>query len=452
VHRIDTATKAVDLFGAGKHGFKAGDPSIPTPATHMSPDWCNDLQENVVRVIEDLGIALVKGDGTQLKAAIAQMITNAAFGIPPLPDHVGAAADGDELAIVVGGVHKRISVAELFTSRGGIDQYARDGLTEVAWQLAIDKATPAGLFASTGRLNVFASDNLVLKTGATYNGAAKTYGNPGTVTTASEAAKWTGRTGGFTFSGSSITSTADNDQIRIVDELSGDFEVSWTWYGGGNSGAGCSASLRPVADDAAFNQDSRAGGNNYWEVNRTASSTVLYNGTTTATIGEVIGHACKFRRTGSTIEFLIDGVVQHTFSQTYATNMRFTVGIGNAGAGLDFRFISWTIPGSAVAMTLRDTALVVPSAPLDGRFLFLHKFGGGGTLGTDITAHMSRDNAANFAVGSLTLLHPWAYDASWNVVAADFDLSALPTGVDVVPELRTAAVEQYVRAFHYNAE
>ena len=179
----------------------------------------------------------------------------------------------------------------------------------------------------------------------------------------------------------------------------------------------------------------------------------LYHGATqvVANVGHGAGVTFKFERSGDTFKFYKAGVLVHTWTQTSATTVRPVICTNNTGP-FDWRDVSWTIPGSAVAMTLRDTALVLPSAPIDGRFLFLHKFGAGGTLGADITAHMSRDNAANFAAGSLTLLHPWAYDQSWNVVAADFDLSALPTGVNVMPELRTGAVEQYVRAFHYNAE
>ncbi|MDO8931222.1 MAG: hypothetical protein Q7U97_02405 [Rhodocyclaceae bacterium] len=77
MHRIDTATKSTDLFGAGKHGFKDGDKANASPATDLTAAFFNDIQENLAGVIEAAGIALVKGDYTQLRAAIQAMIVGA---------------------------------------------------------------------------------------------------------------------------------------------------------------------------------------------------------------------------------------------------------------------------------------------------------------------------------------------------------------------------------------
>lgn len=74
MHRIDTATKAADLFGAGKHGYKDGDKANGIPATDLDAATFNALQEEIVGVIEGQGIALVKGNHTQLRQAITQMI------------------------------------------------------------------------------------------------------------------------------------------------------------------------------------------------------------------------------------------------------------------------------------------------------------------------------------------------------------------------------------------
>src|SRR5690349_17244903 len=58
MHRIDTATKKVDLFGAGKHGFTDGDPELPEPPTDLNAKLFNALQEELCRLCEAMGITL----------------------------------------------------------------------------------------------------------------------------------------------------------------------------------------------------------------------------------------------------------------------------------------------------------------------------------------------------------------------------------------------------------
>jgi len=68
MHRIDAPG-----FAPGNL-FTEGNPSLSIPATEVSDDWLNDVQEEIVTVIEDAGITLVKGQQDQLKAAINIMI------------------------------------------------------------------------------------------------------------------------------------------------------------------------------------------------------------------------------------------------------------------------------------------------------------------------------------------------------------------------------------------
>ena len=68
MHRIDAPG-----FAPGNL-FTEGNPSLSIPATEVSDDWLNDVQEEIVTVIEDVGIALVKGTQDQLKSAINLMI------------------------------------------------------------------------------------------------------------------------------------------------------------------------------------------------------------------------------------------------------------------------------------------------------------------------------------------------------------------------------------------
>lgn len=70
MRRIDTATKAVDLFGAGKHGFKDGDPALAILATKLNAAFFNSAQEELANLIELSGQALNSADNTQLYQAV----------------------------------------------------------------------------------------------------------------------------------------------------------------------------------------------------------------------------------------------------------------------------------------------------------------------------------------------------------------------------------------------
>ena len=54
--------------------FTEGNPSLSIPATVVGQDWLNDVQEELASLIENEGIALVKGTQDQLADAINLMI------------------------------------------------------------------------------------------------------------------------------------------------------------------------------------------------------------------------------------------------------------------------------------------------------------------------------------------------------------------------------------------
>lgn len=68
MHRIDAPG-----FAPGNL-FTEGNPSLSIPATEVSDDWLNDVQEELSLFIESRGITLVKGLQTQLRDAILDAI------------------------------------------------------------------------------------------------------------------------------------------------------------------------------------------------------------------------------------------------------------------------------------------------------------------------------------------------------------------------------------------
>lgn len=77
MHRIDTSTAQKDKFGVGKNGFTTGDPQSGTPATEVSAEILDALQEEIAAVIEDpdSGMTLSKQNNAQLLSAIKKIIT-----------------------------------------------------------------------------------------------------------------------------------------------------------------------------------------------------------------------------------------------------------------------------------------------------------------------------------------------------------------------------------------
>jgi hypothetical protein len=76
--RINTATKAVDLFGAGKHGFKDGNLALAIQPTDLEAAFFNDLQEEFVGgLIEYAGLAPTAGVRNQIRQAIEVLIARA---------------------------------------------------------------------------------------------------------------------------------------------------------------------------------------------------------------------------------------------------------------------------------------------------------------------------------------------------------------------------------------
>lgn len=71
MHRIDTPFHSSNLFTEGEPGV--------TPATELSGDWLNDLQETIAQFIESRGGTLAKGTYTQLQDAVSGVSIQTTF-------------------------------------------------------------------------------------------------------------------------------------------------------------------------------------------------------------------------------------------------------------------------------------------------------------------------------------------------------------------------------------
>lgn len=70
--RIATANRAVDLFAAGKDGFRQAVPGV-SDATYLTALFFNHLQESIVRTIESAGLVLSDTDYDQFVTAIKKL-------------------------------------------------------------------------------------------------------------------------------------------------------------------------------------------------------------------------------------------------------------------------------------------------------------------------------------------------------------------------------------------
>ena len=68
--RIDSAGATVG------NRFTEGDPGLSIPATVVSDEWLNHVQEEIIKPIDEMGITLVKGNEGQLWESLLAMFLN----------------------------------------------------------------------------------------------------------------------------------------------------------------------------------------------------------------------------------------------------------------------------------------------------------------------------------------------------------------------------------------
>lgn len=112
MHRIDTPSRQKDKFGSGKDGFTKGNPQTGTPATEISPEILDAMQEEICSVIELSGLQLNKTENDQLFKAIEAML-DAVAPIGVVLPWVGETPPNDRFVIVKNQTFDKVQLPKL---------------------------------------------------------------------------------------------------------------------------------------------------------------------------------------------------------------------------------------------------------------------------------------------------------------------------------------------------
>lgn len=179
MHRIDAPG-----FAPGNL-FTEGNPALNIPATEVSDDWLNDVQENIAQFIESEGIALIKGNFTQLTAAV-----NTAIGGGGINTKLDPLANNTANQVITGLVFDKADIKAAIIFFDVNRQTATQDVQETGmwivthdtkndtWLLEAlisgfdDSGAVPNIIAGTGQVRI-STDNL---TGASYAGQLRVTG------------------------------------------------------------------------------------------------------------------------------------------------------------------------------------------------------------------------------------------------------------------------------------
>ncbi len=100
MHRIDGE-------GATSEGkFTEGNPSTGAPATVVTADWLNSLQEEIISVLTEAGVTLNKASTTQLRDAILSLISGGGVAVTAAGVSIADAGDYFNDGNVEGGLQQ----------------------------------------------------------------------------------------------------------------------------------------------------------------------------------------------------------------------------------------------------------------------------------------------------------------------------------------------------------
>lgn len=172
MQRINTTHRALNLFGAGKHGFKD---TPPESATEITASFMNAIQEELATVAEALGGALNPADNGQVLLAIKKMIQSRSANYAPdtgsanacvmsLTPALTAYADGLTIRIRV--THANTAAATLDAGGGAVPLVNNAGEALVSGDLVAGSIYEATYIASANKFYLASIASTRVGTGA----------------------------------------------------------------------------------------------------------------------------------------------------------------------------------------------------------------------------------------------------------------------------------------------
>lgn len=384
MHRIDHAT--ADVTTPGKPKFTEGNPGTGKPATVVTDDWLNDVQENIMDVIEDSGVVPTKGDAENLKDAISAMIAAAVA-----EQILGGLADVTITDPVSG--HSLIHDGTGWVN-GTPTAAQNDKL------LLLNSLLDTIRSGSAARLinaypNPF-TDLAGIDTGASsayqHDAVKSCIHNAGTVTVvSSSSSQWGDGNASFSWTGDDIAASATLKSMRLAVTFAADFSVTFTVA----SSEGY-IGVYDASEDAAFNASVGSSSNfdamtKSWWIGPpvSAKNGVWYATTEVVASSPAHGTEMRLERVGDTFYLYAGGSLYHTWAQTFSGAVRLMV---SASSSASFQNVSWTIPGGATNMVVLSNSLTALSAPAAAHCIALVEPVDAVVYGTDFKMFASNDD------------------------------------------------------------
>lgn len=138
--RIDSEGSTVD------NKFTEGDPSLGVPATVVSADWLNSVQEEIAQFVEYAGITLDKLNDNQLQAALIEFFLRGGRDVPLTQVLANNTSDADVVGFTYDKTVVKTKIA-LFNIERKTDtqQVQESGILFVTYNSKDDVWTPSYL-------------------------------------------------------------------------------------------------------------------------------------------------------------------------------------------------------------------------------------------------------------------------------------------------------------------
>jgi hypothetical protein len=224
-------------------------------------------------------------------------------------------------------------------------------------------------------------------------------------TTPSSTSDWVGSTGTCSFGAGTVTHNSGDKAIRSSSVLSGDFEFTGTYTGGGSANGGW-LGVFPTSEVDTFTSTHEHGGmrsmtNSYflaYESRAYVTNGTNKGGSVQTTFNPATGAVFKITRVGSTITYYVDDVIKTTLTSQTTADMYTCVGSGGSGPR-NYTGVSWqfgSTSANATGTLISDTQ-TAPAATTEVSGVILYKDNAGtATLGTHLKIYFTANNGTNW--------------------------------------------------------